>query len=389
MGRNQQFEGIYPRAASILISFNWNQRRHRERLALRPTSANLKAASRLRDDIVKAIQIDKFTIEDFKQCFPDSKWLLENGSSGENLFEDVTDTWLTIAGQELAETTLKEYRNTLNKNFLPEFGKIPIADITYEKFALHLAAKKIANAKTFNNVMTPARGVFAYALKTKKITHDITSDIPTRKHQKPQPDPLEVEEITLVLNHINKIYGEQWFNYFEFAFFSGLRPSEQIALLWKKVDFRMQKARIDAARVRAVDKDSKTHRSRDIDLDRRSLQALTRQKKHTFLAGEFVFNNPYTADRLHDTGPPVQLIWRPTLKALGIRDRDAKQTRHSFATMCLHAGMNPAYVAQQMGHSDTRMFFEVYSKWIHGQANKREISKLDSLFMESGKEDAV
>ena len=76
----------------------------------------------------------------------------------------------------------------------------------------------------------------------------------------------------------------------------------------------------------------------------------------------------------------MQDVWRPTLRALGIRDRDAKQTRHTFATMCLHAGMNPAYVARQMGHIDTRMFFEVYSKWIDGQANDREISKLDAVF---------
>lgn len=380
MGIKQQFEGVYAREASILIGFNWEGRRHRERIAFSPTTANIRASARLRDQIVKAIEIDKFTIEDFAEHFPDSPYLKKVGSPIGATCEEVAESWLTIIGDGLAETTIKEYLNTLHKHFLPEFGLRKIASVTYEELALHLAGKKIKTGKTFNNVMTPIRGVFAHALKTKKISVDITAEIPTKKHQKPEPDPLEVEEIELVLAHISKHYGDQWLNYFEFAFFAGPRPSEEIALAWQNIDFRRKNCLIDSARVRAIDKDAKTHRSRVIDLNGRAMAALQRQKKHTFMKDGHVFNNPYTGDRLFDTGTAVQLIWRPTLKALGIRDRDAKQTRHSFATMCLHAGMNPAYVARQMGHTDTRMFFQVYSKWIDGQANVREISKLDALF---------
>jgi integrase len=182
-----------------------------------------------------------------------------------------------------------------------------------------------------------------------------------------------------VLQQLEKKKDGQWLNYFEFAFFTGLRPSELIALKWGSIDFLRKKATIDAARVRAVDKDSKTHRPRDIDLQTRALNALLRQKKHTFLSGDFIFRNPESNTRLFDTGPPMD-TWRDALKAVGIRSRDARQTRHSFATMCLHAGMNPAYVAQQMGHVDKRMFFEVYSKWMEGAANRVEMSKLDALF---------
>jgi integrase len=389
MGRNQQFEGIYAREASILINFNWEGRRHRERLDLRPTASNLKAAARLRDDILSAIKIDKFTVDDFAKHFPDSKWLHDKGGATGHLLSGVTETWLTIAGQELAETTIKEYRNTMNRYWLPTFGQEPISTMTYEDIALHVASKQIKNAKTFNNVMTPLRGVFAYAVATKKIAVDPTAQIPTRKHQKAKPDPLEVREVELVLQHIQKHYDEQWHNYFEFAFFSGLRPSELIAFKWPNVDFQRKSACVDAARVRAVDKDSKTHRARDIDLQTRALQALIRQKKHTLLKGEYVFNNPFTGERFHDTGPAVQLVWRPALRGVGLRDRDAKQTRHTFATMCLHAGVNPAYVADQMGHTDTRMFFEVYSKWIKGQANTREISKLDALLAQEDSSQSI
>lgn len=380
MGGKQQVEGIYARTASILISFNWEGRRHRERLALSPTIANLKAAARIRDGIIKAISIDRFTIEDFATHFPESPHIKKVGATPGVTFDQVADDWLLIVGQELAGTSVKEYTNILRRHFRPDFGERPIASITYEELALCLARKKVASGKTFNCIMTPARSVFAYALKTRKIAVDVTSEIPTRQQQKPQPDPLEVHEIEMVLSHLRKGRDDQWLNYFEFAFFTGLRPSEMIALKWGGIDFPRKKVSVVAARVRAIDKDVKTHRSRDVDLQGRAIAALTRQKKHTFMAGEHVFSSPSTGSWFRDTGGPVQDCWRPTLKAVGLHNRDAKQTRHSFATMCLHAGMNPAYVARQMGHSDTRMFFEVYSKWIEGQASEREISKLDALF---------
>jgi integrase len=378
MGGDKQFEGVYPREASILVDFQWEGRRHRERIALPPTRANLRAAARLRDEIVTAIRIDKFTRDDFALHFPDSNWLKSQGATG-HTFAHVVETWLTIVADELAETTVKEYRNTLHRHFIPALGERAIQAITYEDLALLIASKKIKSPKTFNNVMTPLRGVFAYAAKTRKLA-DITLEIPARKGQKAKPDPLEVEHIDLVLEHLRKKADDQWLNYFEFAFFTGLRPSELIALRWGDVDFRRRLVTVQSARVRAVDKDAKTHRARDVDLQARALDALLRQKKHTFLAGAFVFHNPATGERFFDTGSPVQDCWRPALKAVGLKDRDAKQTRHTFATMCLHAGMNPAYVARQMGHVDTRMFFEVYSKWINGQANEREIAKLDALF---------
>ena len=69
-----------------------------------------------------------------------------------------------------------------------------------------------------------------------------------------------------ILAHVDKVHGEQWANYFEFAFFAGLRPSEQIALGWPKVDFRRGEVRVDSARVRTIDKRTKTHEARDVEL---------------------------------------------------------------------------------------------------------------------------
>ncbi|EJL26614.1 phage integrase family protein [Caulobacter sp. AP07] len=44
------------------------------------------------------------------------------------------------------------------------------------------------------------------------------------------------------------------------------------------------------------------------------------------------------------------------------RRRGAYQTRHTFATIPLMGGINPAYIARQLGHASLAMVFKVYAK---------------------------
>jgi integrase len=65
--------------------------------------------------------------------------------------------------------------------------------------------------------------------------------------------------------------------------------------------------------------------------------------------------------------------WKPVLKSLGLRTRRAYSTRHTHCTVALMAGVPPAYIAAQVGHS-VKMLLEVYARWIpsaDGGAAKR------------------
>ena len=70
------------------------------------------------------------------------------------------------------------------------------------------------------------------------------------------------------------------------------------------------------------------------------------------------------------TGPPC-------LKRLGIRYRPPYNTRHTYASMLLMAGMKPAYCAGQLGHS-VEIFHSTYAKWIPGAGDDAEMAKLES-----------
>jgi len=45
--------------------------------------------------------------------------------------------------------------------------------------------------------------------------------------------------------------------------------------------------------------------------------------------------------------------------------------------MCLMAGMNPAFIANQLGHS-VQMLLSTYAKWLNSNSDWAEMQKLDN-----------
>lgn len=68
--------------------------------------------------------------------------------------------------------------------------------------------------------------------------------------------------------------------------------------------------------------------------------------------------------------------WELTIKTLGIRYRRPYNTRHTYATVGLMAGVNPAYMAGQLGHG-TEVFFKDYASWISSKQDISEMAKIE------------
>lgn len=157
-----------------------------------------------------------------------------------------------------------------------------------------------------------------------------------------------------------------------------------IPVRWDTVD--MTKKTVHVRRTIAlgvVEERTKTGRDRFVLLNDRALHALEfaiqyaerrRQGKGQFTESPFVFppgkNGEHvkqTSDRHHQ--------WRPILKGLGIRYRPPYNCRHTYATICLMSGLNPAFIAQQLGHS-VQMLLSTYARWINSSNDWQELEKL-------------
>lgn len=156
-------------------------------------------------------------------------------------------------------------------------------------------------------------------------------------------------------------------NMFEFAFWTGLRTSEIVALRWDDIDWLCAEARINKGKTQPAKKPEppKTRKSiRDVKLLGPALKALKRQKTITFLQGGEIFRdprtgNPWVGDEAIRQGP-----WKSALRRAGVRYRRPYQTRHTYASMMLTAGEPLGWIAQQMGHADLSMLSRTYARWI-------------------------
>ncbi len=344
----------------------------RERLELQPTPANVRHAERMRAEILGKIERGTFVLADY---FPDSPRARTDAPS--MTVGQLFGEWLDVKKPELQHSTIHSYQQTIDSYHFDAVRKDLVGDFNFRALK-RLLARLPANPKTFNNVASVLRQVLEYGYKAKILAEPLHESIEMRRRQKPEPDPFTLDEVEVLLG---KMKAEAARNYFEFAFFSGLRPSELIALTWSKVDLRSGTVMVDSALTRGRVKGTKTSEVRKVELPGRARDALERQRKVSQLAGGRVFLTVAGGD-LENTDMPLDSWWKPAMKVSGIRHRDARQTRHTYATMMLMAGVTPAYAARQMGHG-IEMFLRTYSKWIDGADKGAEQRKLDSFISAS------
>ena len=373
MGRRSNGTGVEPLKSCIRVTFVWQGKRCRETLDLAPTPANIKATERLMARVFKEIELGVF---DYESTFPKS-----SRAAGSGGFTSYAYAWLETVTAE--KSTMQGYTAAISKIWGPAFGERQLASIRPSEVKREIAklAKRVSG-KTVNNNLIPLRGVFETAVDDGLIDRSPLERIRNLSHQAPMPDPFDRDEMERILSYMRDHFDDQVWNWYEFAFGTGMRPSEQIVVQWSDIDWKRRTIRVQRARVRHVLKSTKTRSARDVDLTSRMLAVLQRQKIHSFMRGADapVFINPVTNTPWPDVQDQRKLYFHPSLRALGIRSRDAYQTRHTYATTALMAGVNPAYISRQLGHRSAAMLFKHYSKWIDGADGGREAAKLEVLY---------
>jgi integrase len=354
MGRTK---GITPRGNSIRIDFYLDGQRCRETLKLPPTKPNLIHAERLKASIRHAIAIGKFRYGDF---FPDSKRARIGLRSSLQTVSEALDKFLEACRRTCEYSTWRDYRSAVEHHLKPTFGKLLVRDLTAAGIKAWLGGLSISN-KRINNVLIPLRGILGDAFADGLIDRnpaDRVNNLPNRLDEPHPFSPVEVSQILAAL-------PEQARNLFQFAFWTGLRTSELIALEWGDIDMARSVVCVRRASVQKRTKQTKTKAGeREVKLFPPAAEALQRQKSFTFLAGGRVFNNPRTNKPWETDGQIRKTAWTPALKRAGVIYRNPYQTRHTYASTLLSAGENPLWVAQQMGHKDWGMIRRRYGRWI-------------------------
>ena len=256
-------------------------------------------------------------------------------------------------------------------------------------------------AKTVKNIRVPFQGLFDLAIKKKLIdenpfdrvfkitvgktkedkvafakslrelvksgaeTEEIIKKIESSKTKR-QKNPFSEAELKLMFKTAEGFLK----NWIEIAFYTAMRPSEQIALKWEQVNFEKKYVLVVGAITGKETEDeqelNKTESSvRVIYLCDQALEVFKRQYKLTGW-------NKYGTVLLNQYSKPYQSIqvirdrfFKNLMKECGIEGKRFYDLRHSFASINLSKNRLPiTLISKIMGHSDISTTLKIYSEYV-------------------------
>jgi len=275
----------------------------------------------------------------------------------------------------------------------PRIGRLVFDQVRYSRL-LRIADNRNWSKKTYNNVISVLKRAFDFGYRDRPLYENPARHLRCariRKADRPKVDPFCMQDAELLIATLHRDWGEIQGNCDEFRFFTGLRPSEQIALAISDIVLVHGIVSINKARVYGVDRyKTKTGDDRRVQLCPRALAVLKRHlqlRARMAAAGKIHHDYVFFLDsgqRIENLGV-AQVRWRRTLRSLKLRYRRPYTARHSSVSWNLMVGKNILWVAKQHGHSTVTML-RTYAAWVDGALDTDvEAIKRSMYLMEDGK----
>jgi len=361
----------------LFIDFRYKGIRCKEYTRLPDKPQNRKRLTEIAARIEAEILLGTF---EYARYFPNSNQveklrIIENRTacarSSMPTFEEFAEVWFLEKQPEWRNSYITNIRQTMDKYLLPTFGAKPLDTITKADILSFrsdlvrqdgLKGRKLSPSR-INHILTPVRQILTEASDRYSFQTPYRNIKPI-KVPRSDVEPFTLQEVKLILDHIR----EDFRAYYTVRFFAGLRTAEIDGLPWDSVDLERRQILVKQAIVNGEVVPTKTDGSyRTVDMSGPVYQAMAEQQKAT-KGQAYVFCNGAGQPLRHND--VTKKVWYPILNLLGLKKRRPYQTRHTAATLWLAAGENPEWIARQMGHSNTKMLFEVYSRYVPNLTRK-------------------
>ncbi|EPJ0140296.1 tyrosine-type recombinase/integrase, partial [Escherichia coli] len=403
---------------SLRIWFHYNGKRVRENLGVPDTAKNRKIAGELRTSVCFAIRMGSF---DYAAQFPNSPNLKHFGLGKKEItIKALSEKWLELKKIEIGSNAFNRYQSVV-RNMIPRIGENRLAssvtkeDLLFIRKDLLTGYHNLSNGKTtpvkgrsvvtVNYYMTTIAGMFQFAADNGYIGSNPFNGLTPLKRSRTEPDPLTPDEF---IRFIDACHHQQTKNLWSLAVYTGIRHGELISLAWEDIDLKAKTMTICRNYTKLGEftlPKTEAGTDRVIHLVQPAIDALKSQAEMTRFGTQyqidvklrefgrtarhectFVFNpqlvkkcrqvgHHYKADSIRDS-------WASALRRAGLRHRKAYQSRHTYACWALSAGANPNFIANQMGHANAQMVFNVYGAWMKDN-NIGQVELLNKQLTES------
>lgn len=259
------------------------------------------------------------------------------------------------------ENTVKEYLLIFKKHIAPSFKNYNLDDI--KRYDLLTWQKKLVESGLKGKTINGIRSIFSFILEEAKkdelIEKNYFTLINREREIAQEVTPFSLDEVELILNTTSKSWAK---NFFQIAFFTGMRIGEILVLKWEDINFFTKTINIKRSVRKGIVSSTKTHNSRTIDMLDIVEDALINQKRETYLQSSYIFLNNGT--HFNDSGSIRKGVWINTLRLAGIDYRPLYQTRHTFASTMISKGEDILWVSKTLGHSNLSVTLTRYAKFI-------------------------
>lgn len=375
--------GVEFAGQSVRIRFTWKFRRC-ETLAYSQTPKGIKAAADLRATVISLIKHGVMDDKRYAELFPNSTY---STYSATPLFGEYAQTWLD--SREVVLGTRKNYRISLNLYWMPHLALLPIDQITSAMLRKIAGETPWKSSTVKRSAIQRLHTMFECAVNDELITRNPVGSIELPVKAKKPVDPFTVAEADLIIGRLYEVLTGSmrvYAAYFEFAFYTGMRPGEIAALRWDEVDSEGRVANV--CRIVAdykIEERTKTRETRRVMLNSRALNVIevakgvaelrAKQSRRQHKQSPYVFPPTKNFEFIQQASV-TDKHFKAALVALKIRARRQYNCRHTYATMCLMAGMNLGFIANQLGHS-VQMLLTTYARWINSSEDWSEVGKLE------------
>lgn len=361
------------RAGRLFIDFRYNGQRYKEYTGIEDNKANRKKAAALVKKMEAEIVLGTF---DYLTYFPNGKAAVkfkvqkeryEQSRDAPDVFEVFAELWYTEKLIDWSESYKQIVRYRLDKHVIPYFKGHRLDEIDKAmlmRFRAHLAEQPgqsggLVTASCVNNILHPLRMILSEASERFDFKNPWQNIKRVKERKRKDIHPFSLKEVQQFLTKIRPDFKA----YYTTRFFTGLRSGEVDGLMWKYIDFERRQILVREALVQGRMVGTKTDGSmREVDMNSLVYEALKAQKEAVADRSAYVFSAS-NGSPLHGRNVTMR-VWYPMLRHLGLEKRRPYQTRHTAATLWLAAGENPEWIAKQMGHTTTKMLFNVYSRYV-------------------------
>ena len=330
--------------------------------------------------------------------------------------DDWFDKWMSVYKIDVVrENTKNYYRTVYKKHISPVLGRVPIQNITQLQIRelIKSVKKQGYQYETQNKIKVLLVDMFNKAMIDEFVRRNPAKGIAIQKKNDNDVKVLSKEDQS---DFFNCCKGTFYDNFFTVALHTGMRIGELAALRWKDVDWKKNVIHVTRTLVyQKYDGDSgktfhfespKTESSiRDIPINKQCAISLKKQfiqkqvitnkspiskrPDEEFLDLLFTtkFNTPLNAQNICDA------IKRIVDEINLMRDvSDELETfschcfRHTFATRCFEAGIQPKTVQSYLGHATLKMTMDLYTSVLPEHMSS-EMYKLESALDALNSED--